>query len=784
MNLSPALREALGIAMFEVRRRQHEYLTLEHVLFGIASVEVGKRLIETCGGSAAATRLSIDDFLNRNLERVGTNDDPRTVAQTVAVRRTMNKAVDQIQSAGREEVGIGDVLAAILEEEDTWAAFCLRRQGITRLAVLELLTALHEESTGGSSSVTGDAESGENSDGTASALTLYAVDLTGRAREGLLDPLIGRETELARTIEVLARRRKNNPLYVGDPGTGKTAMAEGLASRIVEGNVPAEFRNISVYSLDLGALLAGAKYRGDFEGRFKKVIAELKKKPGAILFIDEIHTIVGAGSTSGGSLDASNLLKPVLAQGKLRCIGSTTYEEYRNHLEKDRALARRFQCIDIREPSLPDCVEILKGLQTSYEAHHHVHYQPSALAAAVELSARYVNERRLPDKAIDVIDEAGAQVHLRGDAARKQVTKRDIEAVVAAMANIPPSTLTGSERDRLKYLERDLKLRIFGQNQAVNIVCRAILRARAGLGRDRRPMGSFLFCGSTGVGKTELARQLAELLGVSFLRFDMSEYMEKHAVARLIGSPPGYVGFEQGGLLTEGVRRTPYCVVLLDEIEKAHPDVFNILLQIMDYATLTDNMGRKADFRNAIVIMTSNVGAREMAAGGLGFVENRGVDTSWRGMKAVERTFSPEFRNRLDAIVPFAELGPQLMEKIVDRGVDLLRPGLEAKGVALVLTARARAWLAEKGYNPVFGARPLQRLLRDALEDPLAGEILFGGLRRGGTVTALPPAEGSGALTLRIEGVQQKKPAAKGKKTTQKSGMKKTRTLVEAEESA
>lgn len=747
------LQEALGLAMGEVHRRRHEYLTLEHILYGLASVKPGKIIIQGCGGSAMATRLSLDEFFRRNMEELEDLSEIRSVPQTLAVQRVMSKAYEQISNAGKEQVDVGDVLAALLDEDQTWAAFCLQRQGITRLDVLEFIShELPAESDNfGSDKDEGDEEDGEPK---ANPLELYAIDLTAKAREGQLDPLIGRESELARTLEVLARRRKNNPLYVGEPGTGKTAVAEGLALRIASGNVPEPFKNLSVFALDMGSLLAGARYRGDFEARLKAVLGELDKRPGTILFIDEIHTIVGAGATSGGSMDASNLLKPMLAQGKLRCIGSTTHEEYRNHLEKDRALVRRFQTIDIREPSQESCVDILKGLQSRYEQHHGVRYATPCIKACVELSARYVQERLLPDKAIDAMDEAGALVRLRaGYRPGASVTKQDIEKVVARMAGIPTRTVSGKERDRLRTLREDLRGVIYGQDNAIEQVCRSILRSRAGLGSDNRPTGSFLFCGPTGVGKTELAKQLAERMGVAFLRFDMSEYMEQHAVARLIGSPPGYVGFDQGGLLTEGVRRSPYAVVLLDEIEKAHPDVFNILLQVMDYATLTDNSGRKADFRNVVLIMTSNVGARDVATGGMGFVERGvadGTGAAWRGKKAVENAFSPEFRNRLDAIVAFSGLQSSLMARIVDKGVAQLAAGLTEKKVRLTLSDEARLWLAQKGFDPAFGARPLQRLLREALEDQLAEEILFGKLAKGGTVVAYPPEGDSEKLRLEV----------------------------------
>lgn len=741
------LQQALGVAAGEVKRRRHEYLTLEHLLYGIATETTGRKIIERCGGSAIVLRQALDQFFATYMDIL--DEEPTEIYQTIAVQRVLSSALEHVHNAGKAESGVevGDVLAALLEEEDSWAAFCLKKQGITRLSVLERIS--HDEDLGTSSdpSAEGDGESQQ------SPLARFTVDLTERARQGQLDPLVGRQTELSRTIEILARRRKNNPLYVGEPGTGKTAVAEGLALRIASGDVPPEFQNAQIFSLDLGAVLAGARYRGDFEGRIKAVVGALEKIPGSILFIDEIHTIVGAGSTSGGSMDASNLLKPMLAEGKLRCIGSTTHEEFRNHFEKDRALARRFQRIDIQEPSQDECVEILKGLQPHYEKHHHVRYTPSSLRSAVELSARHVQDRLLPDKAIDVVDEAGAAVRLRpGFKPGSSVTRQDIERVVARMANIPARTVSGKERDRLRTLKEDLENVLYGQTDAISTVTRAILRSRAGLGRGNRPSGSFLFYGPTGVGKTELAKQLAERLGIAFIRFDMSEYMEKHAVSRLIGAPPGYVGFDQGGLLTEAVRKTPYAVVLLDEIEKAHPDIFNVLLQVMDYATLTDNTGRKADFSNVVLIMTSNAGARDMATAPMGFVESvsgaNAQGAAQRGLKAVENAFSPEFRNRLDALVPFNGLTPDLMGRIVDKSLAEMAKGLAEKRVSVTLTPAARDWLAKKGYDPALGARPLQRLLRETLEDPLASEVLFGRLVKGGTVTADAPKDDSDKLVL------------------------------------
>jgi ATP-dependent Clp protease ATP-binding subunit ClpA len=587
---------------------------------------------------------------------------------------------------------------------------------------------------GDASGGTGTREAEEEEGRGEEALEKYAVDLTERARAGSIDPLVGREAELERCIEVLCRRRKNNPLLVGDPGVGKTALAEGLALRIAEGRVPPAFKDVRIFSLDIGAMLAGARYRGDFEGRMKAVVHAIRRIPNAIMFIDEIHTIVGAGATSGSSMDASNLLKPVLASGEVRCIGSTTHEECRNHLEKDRALSRRFQRIDIREPSPDECLAILKGIKGAYEAHHTVRYSPAVLKAIVELSARHVQDRLLPDKAIDVLDEAGAAVRLRLAKEGAAVAVRDVERIVARMGGIPERSVSAKEKDRLRDLAQDMRAVIFGQDEAVGITVNAIVRARAGLGRENRPSGSFLFYGPTGVGKTEFARQLAELLGIAFLRYDMSEYMEKHAVSRLIGAPPGYVGFDQGGLLTEALRKTPYALVLLDEIEKAHEDIFSVLLQVMDYATLTDNTGRKADFRNVVLIMTSNAGVREMNAASLGFAEAQPEDITKRGLKAVEQTFSPEFRNRLDALVPFKGLSQEFMGRIVDKFLLQMTKGLKDKKLRVTLTPAARDWLAVEGYDPKLGARPLQRVMRAEIEDVLAREVLFGRLARGGGV--------------------------------------------------
>jgi len=724
--LSKELERIIGNAVREVKMRQHEFLTLEHLLYSYTLDTYGQSLLTGCGIDVERLRRQLVQFFTDHLDV-----SPRPeheIVQTVSVQRAMQRAILHIQSAGKAQVQAGDFLAAMLEEEDAFAVYYLKAQGLTRLAVLEYIS--HELPEGG-----GGVESETKDDAKQSALEKYTVDLVERALEGKIDPLVGRDEELKRTLQVLARRKKNNPIFVGDPGVGKTAVAEGLALKIARGEVPEQFAETRIYALDMGSLLAGTKYRGDFEARLKGVISELKAIDGAILCIDEIHTIVGAGSTSGGSMDASNILKPVLASGELRCIGSTTYEEYKNHFEKDRALSRRFQKIDIVEPTVAESEKILMGLKPYYEEFHGVKYQPSAISAAVELSARHINDRYLPDKAIDVIDEAGAIFVLSGEKnRRKSVTRRDIEEVVARMARIPSSRVNASDRDRLARLEEDLGGQVFGQKEAVQMLAQAIKRSRAGLGNPERPLGSFLLTGPTGVGKTELAKQLASCLGVAFVRFDMSEYMEKHAVARLIGAPPGYVGFEQGGLLTDSIRKTPHCVLLLDEIEKAHMDMFSILLQVMDHATLTDNNGRKSDFRNVILLMTSNAGAREMSGNAIGFKAGAEEDRGQRGLAAIEKLFSPEFRNRLDAIIPFHSLTQEIMEQIVDKFMGEVGTQLASKNVTLELTPGARAWLAKKGFDPAFGARPLGRLIQTEIKDRLADRILFGELASGGSV--------------------------------------------------
>jgi len=734
---------AFTLAVKEAQRRRHEYLTTEHLLYALLYADRGREILLNCGGDIDRLKGVIEEFFVTHLEVMAEFDAGSVPEQTLALQRVLQRTLVHMQSSGRKEVQVGDLLAAIMEEERSHAAHFLERQGISRLDLLNYIShGVPKVAPRGDAAAPG-AQSGQGKGGApskgretqkpeaapaANPLEDFCVDLVERARQGKIDPLIGRERELERTIQVLCRRRKNNPIYVGDPGVGKTAIAEGLALRIAGGEVPAMLLETPVYALDMGALLAGTKFRGDFEERLKAVLRALKDEQGAILFIDEIHTIVGAGATSGGSMDASNILKPQLSTGELRCIGSTTFEEYKNLFEKDRALSRRFQKIDILEPSAEETLAILKGLRKQYEEHHQVHYSDAALETAVTLSARHLLDRRLPDKAIDVLDEAGAALRIAGG--KKTVGVADVEKLVARMARIPSRQVTGSDRSRLRFLARDLGRVVFGQDAAIESLTKAILRGRAGLAHPDKPIGSFLFTGPTGVGKTEVARQLSIQMGVDFLRFDMSEYMEKHSVSRLIGAPPGYVGFDQGGLLTDGIRQKPHCVLLLDEIEKAHPDLFNILLQVMDHGTLTDNNGREADFRNLVLIMTSNLGAREMSATPIGFGRHAQVTPG----KAVEKAFSPEFRNRLDATITFAHLGPEVMERIVEKFIAEMSLRLDEKNVKLSLSPAARAYLARRGYDPVYGARPLSRLIQTEIGDVLSGELIFGLLSKGGRV--------------------------------------------------
>jgi ATP-dependent Clp protease ATP-binding subunit ClpA len=760
MRLSRTLEASLALAVREARTRRHEYLCIEHVLYALLHDESVAEVIRACGGDVEALKKELDAYLDEHLERL---PDGREVMpqQTLGFQRILQRAAAHVQSSGKDEVNGCNVLVAIFREPDSQAAFLLEQQGIRRLDVISYLSHGISKIAEGPepSEPSGDDEDDEDEDGAGrrtarDPLAAFTVDLVERAAAGRIDPLIGRSRELERTIHVLCRRRKHNPVFVGDPGVGKTALVEGFALRVHRGEVPKVLRGVRVYALDMGALLAGTKFRGEFEARLKGVIGALKERPGAILFIDEIHTVVGAGATQGGSLDASNILKPALANGDLRCIGATTHQDYKNHFERDRALARRFQRIDVVEPSVEETHAILRGLRSEYEKHHGVVYTDRALRAAAELAAKHVNDRFLPDKAIDVVDEAGAAVQVMPEnRQRKTVRTRDIEHIVATMAKIPPRTVSLSDRERLETLERDLKLLVFGQDAAVNTVASTIRLARAGLGQPEKPVGSFLFAGPTGVGKTEVAKQLAAALGIEFLRFDMSEFMEKHTVSRLIGAPPGYVGFDQGGLLTDAIRRTPHTLLLLDEIEKAHPDLFGILLQVMDHATLTDHTGRKADFRHVILIMTTNAGAQEMAAAAIGFGAATNRD---KGKRALERLFAPEFRNRLDAVVTFAPLKPDAVERVVDKFLAELDAQLAPRRVTLEVSPAARRWLAERGYDETLGARPMARLIQQELKRVLADEMLFGQLRDGGRAE-VDVADGS--LVFRYVPLKQPAPA-------------------------
>ncbi len=740
--LSSELEFCLNQAFREARTRRHEFLTVEQLLLALLDAPKVREVLSGCGATpdelAADLRAHVE--ANTPLLREG---EEREVQPTLGFQRVLQRAVFHVQSSGRKEVGVLNVLVAIFSEKQSHAVFLLGKQNVTRLDVVHFIS--HGLARGsdakGEAEETASAE-GERDGEAGRALDKYATNLNAQAQAGRIDPLIGRMTEVERTIEILCRRRKNNPLYVGEAGVGKTAIAEGLARLIVEGKVPDVLSDCTLYALDLGALIAGTKYRGDFEKRLKAVISELKKQPGAILFIDEIHTVIGAGAASGGVMDASNLIKPALTSGELRCIGSTTYQEYRGIFEKDHALARRFQKIDVTEPSVAETIEILKGLQSKFEEHHSVSYAPEALRAAAELADRHINDRRLPDKAIDVVDEAGARLRLKPSAQSVQrIEVHHIEEVVARIARIPPKTVSSSDRDVLRNLERNLKLVIFGQDAAIGTLASAIKMARSGLGDQRRPVGSFLFAGPTGVGKTEVTRQLALTMGVEFVRFDMSEYMERHTVSRLIGAPPGYVGFDQGGLMTEAIAKHPHCVLLLDEVEKAHPDVFNLLLQVMDHGTLTDNNGRKSDFRHVIIVMTTNAGAQEMNRPSIGFVAS---DNSSDGMEAVRRLFSPEFRNRLDAIIQFAPLDARTIERVVNKLLVEAEMQLDQKGVTLIVNEAARSWIAAKGYDPKMGARPMARVIQEHIKRPLAEELLFGKLANGGQALVTVAADGNG----------------------------------------
>ncbi|MGQ9658502.1 MAG: ATP-dependent Clp protease ATP-binding subunit ClpA [Thermochromatium sp.] len=734
--LSKELEFTLNRAFKEARAKHHEYMTVEHMLLSLLDNPSAAKVLRACGVDFERLRREISAFIEETTPRIPPNED-RDTQPTLGFQRVLQRAVFHVQSAGKKEVTGANLLVALFSEQDSQAVYLLNKQDVTRLDVVNYIShgisKVPGENRG--EDIHGGAESeetrGEEKEGT-SPLESFTTNLNELALKGRIDPLIGRTSEVERTIQILCRRRKNNPLFVGEAGVGKTAIAEGLAKKIVDGEVPEVLANAVIYALDLGGLVAGTKYRGDFEKRLKAVLAQLKRQPHAILFIDEIHTIIGAGSASGGVMDASNLIKPVLASGELRCIGSTTYQEYRGIFEKDRALARRFQKIDINEPSVEETVEILKGLKSRFEAHHQVSYTQSALRAAAELSARHINDRHLPDKAIDVIDEAGAYVQLMAPSKRKKrIDVADVEAIVAKIARIPPKRVSTSDAEALKNLDRDLKMVVYGQDEAIDALTAAIRMNRSGLGHTEKPIGSFLFTGPTGVGKTEVTRQLARILGMELLRFDMSEYMERHTVSRLIGAPPGYVGFDQGGLLTEQVNKHPHAVLLLDEIEKAHPDVFNLLLQVMDHGTLTDNNGRKADFRNVVLVMTTNAGAEETTRRSIGFTEQ---DHSTDGIEALKRYFTPEFRNRLDAIVQFKPLSEETILHVVDKFIFELEQQLEEKRVALTVDQETRRWLANTGYDPQMGARPMARVIQQHIKKPLANELLFGDLVGGGSV--------------------------------------------------
>jgi ATP-dependent Clp protease ATP-binding subunit ClpA len=749
--LSNELEYCLNDAFHQAREARHEYLTVEHLLLAILDTPKVREVLRACGADLAKFKQELKEHIDQSTPKLEEGEE-REVQPTLGFQRVLQRAVFHVQSSGKKEVGVANVLVAIFSEKQSHAVFLLNRRHVTRLDVVNYishgLSKIAEEKTDKEET----AAEGERDPEGGSALEKYTTNLNRMAQDGRIDPLIGRKLEVERTIEILCRRRKNNPLYVGEAGVGKTAIAEGLARLIIEGKVPEVLTDSTIFALDMGALIAGTKYRGDFEKRLKGVITELKKLPGAILFIDEIHTVIGAGAASGGVMDASNLIKPVLTNGEVRCIGSTTYQEYRGIFEKDHALARRFQKIDVVEPSVAETVEILFGLKPRFEEHHGITYADDAIRAAAELAARHINERHLPDKAIDVVDEAGARQRLKPIAEREPTVEvRHIEDVVARMARIPPKSVSSSDREVLKNLERNLKLVIFGQDKAIEALSASIKMARSGLGETRKPVGSFLFAGPTGVGKTEVTRQLAIAMGVEFLRFDMSEYMERHTVSRLIGAPPGYIGFDQGGLLTEAITKHPHCVLLLDEIEKAHPDVFNLLLQVMDHGTLTDNNGRKADFRHVIIVMTTNAGAQEMARASIGFMQ---ADNASDGMEAIRRIFTPEFRNRLDAVIQFAALQPSTIERVVDKIIMEVEQQLEAKGVSITLDDAARRWIAERGYDPKMGARPMARTIQEHIKRPLAEELLFGRLANGGHVKVSVSEDGS-QLTLECEPAAQ-----------------------------
>lgn len=733
--LNKELESSLNGAFARARDKRHEFMTVEHLLLALLENDAAREALLACQADIDVLRRELDTFIDQTTPLIPKNDETRETQPTLSFQRVLQRAVFHVQSSGRSEVTGANVLVAIFSEQESHAAYLLKKNDISRLDIVNFIShgitkaSNHSEDSSSDSFGSSDTSEEVSAD---ERLESFATNLNQLAKQGQIDPLIGRDKELERTIQVLCRRRKNNPLLVGEAGVGKTAIAEGLAWRIVEGNVPEVIQRSVIYSLDIGSLLAGTKYRGDFEKRFKSILKQLEKEKDAILFIDEIHTIIGAGAASGGQVDAANLIKPLLSSGKLRCIGSTTYQEYSNIFEKERALSRRFQKIDIVEPSLDDTTKILMGLKTKYEAHHDVRYTNKALRAAVELSAKYINERHLPDKAIDVIDEAGARARLMPASRRKKtVGVAEIESMVAKMARIPEKSVSSSDKDILKNLDQKMKMLVFGQDAAIDVLTEAIKLTRAGLGAEHKPVGSFLFAGPTGVGKTEVTLQLSKLLGIELLRFDMSEYGERHSVSRLIGAPAGYVGYDQGGLLTDAVIKHPHSVVLLDEIEKAHPDIFNLLLQVMDNGTLTDNNGRKADFRNVILVMTTNAGVAETVKKSIGLIQQ---DNSHDAMSEIKKVFTPEFRNRLDHIIWFNSLDERVIHQVVDKFIVELQAQLDARGVSLEVSEDARHWLAVKGYDREMGARPMGRVIQEQLKKPLANELLFGSLVDGGTV--------------------------------------------------
>ena len=732
--LSKELEVTLNLAFKAAREQRHEFMTVEHLLLALLDNPTAAKVLRACGSDLNQLRRQLVDFIRDN-SPILPDDEDRDTQPTLGFQRVLQRAVFHVQSSGKKEVTGANVLVAIFGERESQAVYLLNQQSIARLDVVNCIShgvsKVSDDETPSDTHANTE-EDGEGGEASKTALDQFCTNLNEQARKGKIDPLIGRHEEIERTIQILCRRRKNNPLYVGEAGVGKTAIAEGLAKKIVDKETPDILQNSTIYSLDLGALLAGTKYRGDFEKRLKAVISQLKREPGAVLFIDEIHTIIGAGAASGGVMDASNLIKPMLASGEIKCIGSTTYQEYRGIFEKDRALSRRFQKIDVPEPSIDEAFKILQGLKSRFEEHHDVKYTNQALRSAVELTSRYINDRHLPDKAIDIIDEAGARQRLAPPSRRKKtVGTFEIEEIVAKVARIPPKTVSTSDREVLQHLDRDLKMVVFGQDEAIATLATAIKMSRSGLGNIEKPIGSFLFAGPTGVGKTEVTRQLARVMGIELIRFDMSEYMERHTVSRLIGAPPGYVGFDTGGLLTEAVHKQPHAVLLFDEMEKAHPDVFNVLLQVMDHGTLTDANGRKTDFRNVIIVMTTNAGAERISRASMGFtLQDHASDAG----EAIKRTFSPEFRNRLDAIIQFKALDPTTIAHVVDKFLVELESQLDNKKVTLEVDQEARTWLAKHGYDPQMGARPMSRLIREKMRKALAEELLFGRLTHGGHV--------------------------------------------------